>query len=82
MRVLDQGDGVGEADWSRLFDLFYRAPDAPARAQGAGIGLYACRALVRAMEGEIWARPRPTRGAEFGFRLRIHRDGDDDPDWR
>jgi signal transduction histidine kinase len=28
-----------------------------------------CRQLVEAMGGRIWARPRESRGAEFGFWL-------------
>ena len=71
LRVLDEGPGLGDQSPDQLFELFYRAEEATRRASGAGIGLYACRELVRAMGGRIWARPRAVRGAEFGFALRI-----------
>jgi two-component system sensor histidine kinase KdpD len=79
VRVLDQGPGLDPAEAARVFDLFYRGSDAASRAQGAGIGLYACRQLVVAMGGDIWVEQRPTGGAEFGFRLTAERGDDDGP---
>ena len=77
VRVLDQGPGLDPAEAEQVFELFYRAADAASRAQGAGIGLYACRQLIVAMGGDIWVEPRPGGGAEFGFRLQAQ-DADDD----
>jgi len=78
VRVLDEGPGVDEEELARVFDLFYRGPKATNRAQGAGIGLYACRELICAMGGEVWVANRPGGGAEFGFRLRVA-EGDEAP---
>jgi two-component system sensor histidine kinase KdpD len=75
--VRDRGMGMGPDDWGQAFELFYRAPDAATRAQGAGIGLYACRELVRAMGGTIDAGPRDGGGAEFRVRLVAHAASDD-----
>jgi signal transduction histidine kinase len=72
VRVADQGPGIDIEPPDRVFDLFYRAPDAPSRAQGAGIGLYVCRELVLAMGGMIWVHRRVPRGTEFGIRLRAY----------
>lgn len=69
VRVTDEGPGLGEGPPDRLFELFFRAPDARRHASGAGIGLFVSRELVRAMRGRIWARPAPAGGAEFGFWL-------------
>lgn len=69
VRVLDRGVGIPEADAERLFELYYRAPEAARQATGAGIGLFVCRGLVQAMGGRIWASPRPGGGSEFGFSL-------------
>ncbi len=69
VRVEDEGPGIGPGDEERVFDLFYRVPATAGSAPGAGIGLYACRALVRAMGGRIWARGRADGGAEVGFVL-------------
>ena len=74
VRVLDSGGGVRPDEVDRLFQLYYRSPETAAKAGGAGIGLFVCRALVEAMGGRIWAAPRPDGGAEFGFVLRRHED--------
>jgi K+-sensing histidine kinase KdpD len=70
VRVLDDGPGFPAEDSARLFDLFFRSPATAATAPGAGIGLFVCARLVRAMGGRIWAAPRDGGGAEFGFALR------------
>lgn len=72
VRVTDEGPGLDPDTRERVFELFYRATDAPSRAQGAGIGLYVCRTLIEAMGGDIWVRSLMPRGTEFGFRLRAY----------
>lgn len=76
VRILDQGPGIASDEVDRLFELFYRSPATAAQSAGAGIGLFACRALVEAMGGRIWARPRAEGGAEFGFSLPLLVDDD------
>jgi K+-sensing histidine kinase KdpD len=68
VRVIDAGPGFGGESPERLFDLFYRAPEAVATSAGAGIGLFVCRELIRAMGGRVWAVDGDP-GAEFGFWL-------------
>jgi PAS domain S-box-containing protein len=79
IRVLDDGPGLDADTADRLFDLYYRAPAAAVRAPGAGIGLFVCRRIVDALGGTIWARQRPTGGAEFGFSLPVYEADDDTP---
>lgn len=69
VRVLDNGPGFPVDETDRLFELFYRSPGTATVAGGAGIGLFVCARLIRAMGGRIWARPRDEGGAEFGFAL-------------
>lgn len=76
VRVLDQGAGVGSDELGDLFSLFYRSPATAAAASGAGIGLFVCERLIRAMGGRIWARRRSQVGSEFGFALRVIADED------
>lgn len=71
VRVLDDGPGIEPGEADRLFELFYRSPRTSGTTAGAGIGLFVCARLVRAMGGRIWARPRPAGGAEVGFALRV-----------
>jgi two-component system sensor kinase FixL len=74
--VLDSGAGVRTEEVDRLFQLYYRSPETAAKAGGAGIGLFVCRALVEAMGGRIWAAPRPEGGSEFGFILERYAEDD------
>jgi signal transduction histidine kinase len=70
VRVRDSGPGLPDGPPEMLFDVFYRAPDAIGSTSGAGIGLFVCRELARAMGGRVWADPAPDGpGAEFGFWL-------------
>ena len=71
VRILDDGPGFPPGEADRLFDLYYRSPSTAGAASGAGIGLFVCAWLIRVMGGRIWATPRPGRGAEFGFSLRV-----------
>lgn len=72
--VRDDGPGIEAHEADRLFDLFYRSPNTAASTTGAGIGLFVCARLVRAMGGRVWARPLPAGGAEFAFALHVMRE--------
>jgi PAS domain S-box-containing protein len=72
--VRDDGPGIEALEAERLFDLFYRSPATATATTGAGIGLFVCARLVRAMGGRVWARPLPAGGAEFAFALRVMRE--------
>lgn len=74
VRILDNGPGFQSGEEDQLFELFYRSPTTAGKIGGAGIGLFVCARLVRAMGGRIWARARPDGGSEFGFALRIMTD--------
>ncbi|HUG48135.1 MAG TPA: GAF domain-containing protein [Candidatus Limnocylindria bacterium] len=69
--VTDSGPGFADDDAGRLFEIFYRAPDATRRASGAGIGLFVSHQLIQAMGGRIWATNRSAGGAEFGFEVPV-----------
>jgi PAS domain S-box-containing protein len=79
VRILDDGPGLERDSVDRLFDLYFRAPGSAGRAPGAGIGLFVCRRIVTALGGTIWARERPSGGAEFGFNLPVYEADDDIP---
>jgi PAS domain S-box-containing protein len=74
VRVLDDGPGFPGEEADRVFELFFRSQGTSAAAAGAGIGLFVCARLIRAMGGRIWAKPLDGRGAEFGFTLRVMAD--------
>jgi PAS domain S-box-containing protein len=69
--IHDDGPGFPADESERLFELFFRSARTSRAAAGAGIGLFVCARLIRAMGGRIWATNRPEGGAEFGFALRV-----------
>ena len=80
VRVLDEGPGIRTDEAHKLFAIDYRSPLTSADASGSGIGLFVSRWLIASMGGRMWAVPRPTGGAEFGFALRTVADEHIDPD--
>jgi K+-sensing histidine kinase KdpD len=82
VRVTDAGPGLRDQEPDRLFDIFYRAPEAIRHTGGAGIGLFVCRELIQAMGGRVWARNAVEAGlgAEFGFWLPAVAEEDVDTD--
>lgn len=68
LEVEDQGPGIPLADRERVFDRFWRAPDAT--AEGTGLGLAIARWIVEAHQGSIGVEDRPGGGARFHARLR------------
>ncbi len=70
IQILDEGDGVPEADLERIFDKFYRVRRADRQRAGTGLGLAICRGFIEAMGGTIKAGNRiDRRGAVFTIRL-------------
>lgn len=52
--VRDSGSGMDPETQARAFDQFYRSPQARRLApDGSGVGLYAARGLIEAMDGTI-----------------------------
>lgn len=70
--VGDDGQGISEAEQSRLFERFFRA-DAVRNSSthGSGLGLAISRDIVRAHGGEIDVRSAPDKGAVFTVRLPV-----------
>ncbi|MGW3630214.1 HAMP domain-containing sensor histidine kinase, partial [Streptomyces sp. NPDC005122] len=66
IEVLDRGPGLAEGDLVRVFDRFYRAPDARS-LPGSGLGLSIVREVAMAHGGASFAFRREGGGAVFGF---------------
>jgi two-component system sensor histidine kinase CiaH len=67
LTVDDDGRGLRPEDLPRVFDRFWRAPDAP--PGGTGLGLAIASWIVARHGGTIAATNRPTGGARFEVRL-------------
>jgi PAS domain S-box-containing protein len=60
--VADTGIGISKDDLPRIFERFYRAPQAAAQASGAGLGLAIVARLVELMQGTITVASELGRG--------------------
>jgi signal transduction histidine kinase len=67
VEVADTGSGIPAQERPRVFDAFYRG-DASRSAEGAGLGLAICRAIVEAHGGRIWLE-EAARGTRVRFSL-------------
>jgi two-component system sensor histidine kinase KdpD len=68
--VMDEGRGIPHGEEQKIFEKFYRVADGR-RAEGAGLGLTVCQAILRAHGGTIQAENRREGGALFRFSLPI-----------
>jgi PAS domain S-box-containing protein len=66
LTVADRGPGIPPTMADRIFEPFVTT-----KAQGLGLGLSICRAIVSAHGGRMWAANNPDRGARFFVSLPI-----------
>lgn len=66
--VKDNGVGIPLEQSAQLFELYRRGPNAR-HTHGLGLGLFLCRQIVLAHEGEIGVESMPGAGATFWFTL-------------
>jgi len=68
--VADDGPGVAPEDREKLFDSFYVGESRRSDGRrGLGLGLFLCRAIIRAHGGEISVSDNEPHGAIFTFTL-------------
>jgi two-component system, OmpR family, sensor histidine kinase KdpD len=63
LRVADHGPGIAAGELERIFEPFYRSPNA--RGRGSGLGLAIAKGFVEANDGRLWARSLPGQGSTF-----------------
>jgi len=64
LRVVDQGPGIPESEWQRIFEPFHRGAANGAQA-GTGLGLAIAKGFVEANGGEIAVESLPGQGSSF-----------------
>jgi two-component system sensor histidine kinase KdpD len=64
VRVVDQGPGIPESEWERIFEPFQRG-DANGARGGSGLGLAIAKGFVEANGGEIGVESLPGQGTSF-----------------
>ncbi|HEY0486453.1 MAG TPA: ATP-binding protein [Mycobacteriales bacterium] len=68
--VADTGPGIAPDVLPHVFDRFFRADEARARADGGtGLGLAICREIVEAHQGRVEVTSTPGRGSAFSVTL-------------
>lgn len=66
--VSDNGIGIDEVNFDKLFDIFYQI-QSDEDIDGVGIGLAECKKIVELYGGEIWVESEENKGATFYFTL-------------
>ncbi len=67
--VEDEGAGIAAEALARIFEPYFRAPEAAGTARGTGIGLAVVKSLVEAHGGWIRAESTPGLGTRIVFSL-------------
>jgi signal transduction histidine kinase len=67
--VQDHGPGIAEKYIPLLFTRFFRNPDQAPGIHGTGLGLYICKQIIQAHQGEISASSTPGEGTTFHITL-------------
>jgi signal transduction histidine kinase len=72
--VRDEGLGIAPDEQGRIFEEFYRSPEAEARGiEGTGLGLALVSEVVRAHGGGVAVSSAPGSGSAFTIRLPLGR---------
>jgi two-component system, OmpR family, sensor histidine kinase CiaH len=66
LAVADQGPGIPESEWSKVFDRFYRIGNEQTRTtKGTGLGLYLCQRIAKDHRGRIEIEHNHPQGSVF-----------------
>ena len=67
--IRDYGPGIHNKHLEQIFQRFYRLPEHSTSARGTGLGLYICRKIIQAHDGEITAESQLGEGTTFHIYL-------------
>jgi signal transduction histidine kinase len=70
LQVRDRGKGIAKDQQDRIFDTFYRTPEAESSSKrGLGLGLSISKEIVERHGGRIWVESTPGKGSTFFVEL-------------
>lgn len=63
--IRDRGPGMQKDQLEKIFQRFYRVPNQNTSIRGTGLGLFICRQIIQAHQGEILADSEVGKGSIF-----------------
>jgi PAS domain S-box-containing protein len=72
--VKDNGIGISENNFSKIFERYYRVEGQDIHFQGLGIGLFISMDIIRRHNGKLWVESQPGKGSTFYFTLPLKKD--------
>ncbi len=75
LKVIDEGNGIADAEKKKVFDKFYRSGNETTRtAKGTGLGLYLCKRIAADHKGKIIVEDNHPKGSIFIFTIQTNHD--------
>jgi len=74
LKIDDQGIGIPESEQERIFEQFYRGPNAAAKG-GYGLGLFLVKKIMTAHGGTIEVKSEAGQGSTFRLVFPLTRNG-------
>jgi signal transduction histidine kinase len=68
-QVEDFGPGIPQRYLNHIFDRFFRNPELEPYVHGSGLGLFICKKIIQAHQGQIFATSSVGEGTIFHIRL-------------
>jgi signal transduction histidine kinase len=68
--IRDNGIGIEEQYFGKIFQVFQRLPSARNSVEGTGVGLTIVKRIIEHHGGEIWLDSEPGKGTTFFFTLK------------
>ncbi|OHD11287.1 MAG: hypothetical protein A2086_12870 [Spirochaetes bacterium GWD1_27_9] len=65
--IEDNGVGIGQEHYDKVFELFYRV--SPRESKGEGLGLTVTKKILHMLNGNIWVESELGKGTKFLFSL-------------
>ena len=69
LSIQDRGPGIPRDQLDKIFHRFYRVPSQNTSVRGSGLGLFICRQIIQAHNGEIEVESDAGAGATFRIYL-------------